>query len=59
MLNTEYEIRYTPDDWPEDICKSERRAFRKAQKLAEQTGCGPYLIYEVDDEGERYIGAAG
>jgi hypothetical protein len=52
-----YEARSTPDGWPVVTADSLREVERRAVRYVEKRGCGELLVYQVDDRGERYIGA--
>jgi hypothetical protein len=55
----EYEAREHPDALPLIVFGNLHAVVRYAERRAAAKGTGPYLIYEVSEAGERYLGEAG
>lgn len=54
-MQTHYETRDYPDDLPTihaTCAEAERKGRKRAARIGE-----PVLIYEVTEQGERYLGA--
>ena len=57
-MNKTYEAREYPDDLPYLLGDNLRNAWAKADRLTHKHGI-VYLVYEVSEKGERYLGEAG